>query len=56
MIQFVDSKGETYGYDGDNDIPTTYVPARNTVFLSISLAQAEAINCLDIFIGVNSLD
>ena len=40
----------------NNDIPTTYVPARNTVFLSISLAQAEAINCFDIFIGVNSLD
>ena len=40
----------------NNDIPTTYVPARNTVFLSISLAQAEAINCFDIFIGVNALD
>ena len=40
----------------NNDIPTTYVPARNTVFLSISLAQAEAINSFDIFIGVNALD
>ena len=40
----------------NNDIPTTYVPARNTVFLSISLAQAETINSFDIFIGVNALD
>lgn len=40
----------------NNDIPTTYVPARNTVFLSISLAQAEVINSFDIFIGVNALD
>ena len=40
----------------NNDIPTTYVPARNTVFLSVSLAQAETINSFDIFIGVNALD
>jgi 7-cyano-7-deazaguanine synthase len=39
-----------------NDIPITYVPARNTVFLSIALARAETINSFDIFIGVNALD
>lgn len=38
------------------DIPITYVPARNTVFLSHALALAEAINARDIFIGVNALD
>lgn len=38
------------------DIPVTYVPARNTIFLSFALAWAEALGCHDIFIGVNSLD
>jgi 7-cyano-7-deazaguanine synthase len=38
------------------DIPITYVPARNTVFLSHALALAEALNARDIFIGVNALD
>jgi 7-cyano-7-deazaguanine synthase len=37
-------------------IPTTYVPARNTVFLSYALAYAETIGSADIFIGVNALD
>lgn len=37
-------------------IPITYVPARNTVFLSLSLAFAEVIGSRDIFIGVNALD
>lgn len=37
-------------------IPVTYVPARNTVFLSLSLAYAETIPAHDIFIGVNALD
>jgi 7-cyano-7-deazaguanine synthase len=39
-----------------NDIPVTYVPARNTIFLSIALAWAETLNAHAIFIGVNSLD
>jgi 7-cyano-7-deazaguanine synthase len=39
-----------------NNIPSTYVPARNTVFLSISLAYAESIDAEDIFIGVTSSD
>ncbi len=38
------------------DIPITYVPARNTVFLSLALAYAESIGAVDIFIGVNALD
>ena len=37
-------------------IPVTYVPARNLVFLSLTLAWAEAIGAHDIFIGVNALD
>tara|TARA_B100001057_G_scaffold432878_1_gene461323 strand:- start:2232 stop:2915 length:684 start_codon:yes stop_codon:yes gene_type:complete len=39
-----------------NDIPVTYVPARNTVFLSMALAWAEVIEARDIFIGVNAVD
>ena len=37
-------------------IPITYVPARNTLFLSYALAWAEVLNANDIFIGVNSID
>jgi len=39
-----------------NGIPMTYVPARNTIFLSYALAWAEVIDAQDIFIGVNALD
>jgi 7-cyano-7-deazaguanine synthase len=39
-----------------NDIPVTYVPARNTVFLSFALGWAEVLGTGDIFIGVNALD
>jgi 7-cyano-7-deazaguanine synthase len=39
-----------------HDIPATYVPARNTVFLSIALAWAEVLGAFDLFIGVNALD
>ena len=42
--------------DIGQDIPITYVPARNTVFLSLSLAYAESVNARDIFLGVNALD
>ncbi|MED5219645.1 MAG: 7-cyano-7-deazaguanine synthase QueC, partial [Candidatus Neomarinimicrobiota bacterium] len=38
------------------NIPATYVPARNTVLLSVALAQAETLDSFDIFIGVNALD
>jgi 7-cyano-7-deazaguanine synthase len=37
-------------------IPITYVPARNTIFLSFSLAWAEVLGASDVFIGVNALD
>jgi 7-cyano-7-deazaguanine synthase len=37
-------------------VPVTYVPARNTVFLSYALAWAEVLACDDVFIGVNALD
>jgi 7-cyano-7-deazaguanine synthase len=37
-------------------IPITYVPARNTIFLSFALAFAEVLNAFDIFIGVNAVD
>ena len=39
-----------------DDIPITYVPARNTIFLSFALAWAEVVDCQTIFIGVNALD
>ncbi|MBQ0770790.1 MAG: 7-cyano-7-deazaguanine synthase QueC [Sphingomonadales bacterium] len=39
-----------------NDIPVTYVPARNLIFLSLTLGLAEARGARDIFIGVNALD
>ncbi|HEX6853376.1 MAG TPA: 7-cyano-7-deazaguanine synthase QueC [Candidatus Polarisedimenticolaceae bacterium] len=47
-----DRDGETIG----RGIPSTYVPARNTVFLSLALAWAETIGAGDIYLGVNSLD
>ena len=37
-------------------IPVTYVPARNTIFLSYALAYAEVKQCTNIFIGVNAID
>ncbi|MBH10390.1 MAG: 7-cyano-7-deazaguanine synthase QueC [Candidatus Marinimicrobia bacterium] len=37
-------------------IPVTYVPARNTIFLSLALARAETLHSFDIYIGVNALD
>jgi 7-cyano-7-deazaguanine synthase len=47
-------------HDGADDlgdgIPVTYVPARNTVFLSFALAWAETLDASDVFIGVNALD
>jgi 7-cyano-7-deazaguanine synthase len=40
----------------EQGIPITYVPARNTIFLSYALAWAEVLECSDIFIGVNAID
>jgi len=47
-----------HGHIGEltDEIPVTYVPARNTVFLSYALAWAEVLGAFDIFIGVNALD
>jgi 7-cyano-7-deazaguanine synthase len=42
--------------DITHDIPITYVPARNTIFLSYALAWAEVLGAWDIFIGVNATD
>lgn len=39
-----------------SDIPSTYVPARNTIFLSLALGWAEALDARDIVMGVNALD
>ena len=39
-----------------DEVPSTYVPARNTIFLSFALAYAETVGASDIFIGVNALD
>lgn len=47
-------KGRDLGDAGR--IPVTYVPARNTVFLSFALAWAETLDCSDIFVGVNAVD
>ena len=43
-------------YSESDEIPITYVPARNTIFLSFALAWAEVVDCQTIFIGVNALD
>lgn len=43
-------------HDISHGIPITYVPARNTIFLSFALAWAEVLGAYDIFIGVNALD
>ena len=49
-------KDRTEEQISSGDIPASYVPARNTVFLSFGLAWAESIGAHDIFIGVNALD
>lgn len=48
-------KDREQSHMGD-DVPITYVPARNTIFLSYSLAWAEVLGVCDVFIGVNSVD
>lgn len=44
------------GAAGEGGIPVTYVPARNTIFLSLTLGFAEVVGARDIYIGVNALD
>lgn len=54
----IDVPGYKENYDEtiENSIPVTYVPARNTIFLSYALAWAEVLKAHDIFIGVNAVD
>ena len=52
----IDVPKEGVGASGLGGIPVTYVPARNTVFLSLALAWAEAAGARDLFVGVNALD
>lgn len=51
-----DEKIDVPDYSGNNEIPITYVPARNTIFLSFALGWAEVLNANDIFIGISSVD
>lgn len=51
-----DTSIEVPDYQDSTQIPTTYVPARNTVFLAIALGLAESIGAYDIFIGANAVD
>lgn len=43
-------------YSGSTEVPATYVPARNTIFLSFAVGFAEVVGATDIFIGVSSVD
>lgn len=51
-----DSSIDVPDYTGDAEIPVTYVPARNTIFLSYAMAYAEVLGAEDIFIGASSVD
>jgi 7-cyano-7-deazaguanine synthase len=51
-----DSAIDVPKFKKSNGIPITYVPARNTIFLSYAMAWAEVLECQDVFIGVNALD
>ena len=52
----IDVPKDGVGAKADGGIPVTYVPARNTIFLSLALGLAEASGARDLFIGVNALD
>jgi 7-cyano-7-deazaguanine synthase len=52
----IDVPKDRIDIDNPAGIPVTYVPARNTIFLSYALAWAEVLGAFDIFIGVNSTD
>jgi 7-cyano-7-deazaguanine synthase len=52
----IDVKKNRDGHEPCDEIPATYVPARNTIFLSYALAWAETLAVHDIFIGVNAID
>ncbi|MCF8095042.1 MAG: 7-cyano-7-deazaguanine synthase QueC [Desulfobacteraceae bacterium] len=52
----IDVPKQSNQHETGSEIPATYVPARNTIFLSIALAHAEVLGATDIFIGVNAVD
>ncbi len=52
----VPKNGKSEIRNSKSEIPITYVPARNTIFLSFALGYAEVIGAFDIFIGVNAID
>jgi 7-cyano-7-deazaguanine synthase len=53
----IDVPKDRIGHEGAaGEIPVTYVPARNTIFLSVALGYAETIGACDLFIGVNAID
>lgn len=52
----IDVPKERENLDDENDIPVTYVPARNTIMLSFALGYAEVIDAQHIFIGANAVD
>lgn len=49
-------KHSSVGELNDSEVPVTYVPARNTIFLSLALAYAETLGASDIYAGMNALD
>lgn len=51
-----DEKIDVPEFQPTDEIPITYVPARNTIFLSFAMAWAEVLDCQSIFIGVNAVD
>lgn len=56
LTDLVDVPKDRHDSEMNIGIPVTYVPARNTIFLSFALAWAETLGAEDIFIGVNALD
>jgi 7-cyano-7-deazaguanine synthase len=53
---FLEANSELRGFGASGLIPVTYVPARNTIFLSFALAWAEVLEAENIFIGANAID
>ena len=56
LTRNIDVPKDRSGDQMSDGIPVTYVPARNTVFLSVGLGLAESLDAFDIFIGVNAVD
>ena len=52
----IDGHGRSESDSGEQDIPVTYVPARNTIFLSFALAYAEVRDASEIWLGINAID